>query len=431
MDKKINVLVFPCGSENAIEIHNALEDVLNIEVYGASGRSDHGLHIFKNYIGNLPFIWDTDFLKEFIGILKKYKIDLIFPTHDDVVLFLAENQSKISSKIAVPGLTQARICRSKKLIYDLFKNNQFCPKIYDEATEDMEFPVFIKPDKGQGGKGTFLIKRDADLKKLAGIDFDKYVVSEYLPGEELTVDCFTDRHGQLRFVGPRTRGRIFGGISVNSKAIVANEEILRIAKEISNKVGMRGLWFFQLKKDQNKQYKLLEVSARVSSTMSLYRELGINFPLLTVYDWFEYDVEIIKNEYDIEVDRSLMNRYNISMEFNTVYIDFDDTITKGGKVNINVIKLLYHFKNRDKKIILITKHEFDLAESLNELAISSNLFSKIIHIKPDDEKYKYISETEKVIFIDNAFNERKKVLTNLNIPVFDIDAIDSLIDWKE
>jgi hypothetical protein len=49
----------------------------------------------------------------------------------------------------------------------------------------------------------------------------------------------------------------------------------------------------------------------------------------------------------------------------------------------------------------------------------------------DDDKYKYITETEKVIFIDNAYGERFKIKQKLDIPVFDVDAIGTLIDWRE
>ena len=82
-------------------------------------------------------------------------------------------------------------------------------------------------------------------------------------------------------------------------------------------------------------------------------------------------------------------------------------------------------------IHLITKHKFDLNATLEKLAIHKGIFSEIIHLKMEDEKYLYIKETEKVIFIDNAYGERMKVKKELNIPVFDVDALNTLIDWRE
>lgn len=430
MSNKINVLVFPCGAENAIEIHSSLKDTVNIKLFGASGKEDHGRFIFKNYFGNIPYISDIKFIDFFNSIIDENNIDIIIPTHDDISLFFAENADIINAKIAVPGLRQANICRSKRLTYKLFESESFCPTVYDSINSINIFPVFVKPDKGQGGKGAYLANQK-DLVNLKDEFFNEFIITEYLPGDELTIDCFTDRHGNLRFIGPRKRNRVFGGISVNSFTVPITKEIESVAIKISEKIKMRGLWYFQLKKNDVGQYKLLEISVRAAGTMNLYRGLGINFPLLTIYDLMDNDIEILKNDYDLEVDRSLFNRYKSDLKYDLVYIDFDDTITKAGKVNPFVISFLYHLKNRNIKIKLITKHEFDLEETFQKLSICSFLFDEIIILKPDEKKYNKIANTKNAIFIDNAFKERAEVKNYLNIPVFDIDAINTLIDWRE
>jgi hypothetical protein len=432
MERVINVLVFPCGAENAIEIHTALKDVVNINLFGGSGKEDHGSFIFKNYIGQIPYINEHNFIDYFNSVLAKNEIDIIFPTHDDISLYLSTNKERIIAKIEVPGLKQAEICRSKKAIYKLFENESFCPKVYDPYDFVEKFPLFVKPDKGQGGKGTFIIESANDLVfKNKFKLLDEFVVTEFLPGEEITVDCFTDRYGKLRFVGPRVRNRVFGGISVNSFTIPLSDEIKDISNKISQKLKMRGLWFFQLKKDEKDKYKLLEISVRTAGTMNLYRGLGVNFPLLTIYDLMEYDVEIIANDYYLEVDRALFNRYKSNLDYDTIYVDFDDTITRKGKVNPFVLFFLYNAKNNNKIIKLVTRHESNLYDTLSKLSIHPTLFDEIIHIKQDEDKHRIISEKSKVIFIDNSFKERVKVKKNLNIPVFDVDAINTLIDWRE
>jgi hypothetical protein len=54
------------------------------------------------------------------------------------------------------------------------------------------------------------------------------------------------------------------------------------------------------------------------------------------------------------------------------------------------------------------------------------MFDEIIHLKEDQSKVDFINPN-KSIFIDNYFIERKSVHQLLNIPVFDVDAVDSLI----
>ena len=66
---------------------------------------------------------------------------------------------------------------------------------------------------------------------------------------------------------------------------------------------------------------------------------------------------------------------------------------------------------------------------MKKLHIDTGLFEEIKIIAVTDEKVKYINEINS-IFIDDSFAERKKVHDELNIPVFDTDMIESLIDWS-
>lgn len=427
MDKRINILVFPCGAENAIEAFYALKDVVNINLFGASGKSDHGEYVFKNYIGNVPYINTAEFIPFLNKIIKDFEIDIIIPTHDDVVLKLAENKDNINAKVLMHGLSQAKICRSKKLTYQQFNNSDFCPKVYNDLDSINTFPVFIKPDNGQGGKGAFVLYNKHEH---TNININDYVICEYLPGEEITVDCLTNYKGELLFIGPRIRNRVSNGISTRSHNIELVDEIRIIANTINDNLKLNGLWYFQLKKDKEGKFKLLEISLRISGTMSLFRVRGVNFPLLAVYNALNYDVIPIVNKFNIEVDRALFNRYRHNIDYNHVYIDFDDTITKGEFVNPEVMLFIYDIRKNGKQVHLITKHKNNILETLNNLKIHSGLFDSIIQLKEFEEKSDFIINKEYSIFIDNSFNERYDIHKKLDIPVFDVDGINLLIDWR-
>jgi hypothetical protein len=232
-------------------------------------------------------------------------------------------------------------------------------------------------------------------------------------------------------VGPRIRKRVFDGVCVNSETVEATDEIKAIGKVVSDKIGIRGSWYFQLKRDENSKYKLLEASNKIAGNMNVFRGLGVNFPMLMVYDYLDYDVQVFSNDYVLEGERALLSRYNARFDYDTIYIDFDDTITKNDMVNANVMQFIYHQKNKGRVIKLITKHKEDIFGTLEKLAIHKGIFDEILHLKMEDEKYKFIKETERVIFVDNAYGERFAVKKYLNLPVFDVDALPTLIDWRE
>jgi predicted ATP-grasp superfamily ATP-dependent carboligase len=426
-DRKINVLIFPAGAENALEIYYSLRFNLHLNVFGASGKPDHARFIYPagHYIEGNFYITSASFLADFNSMLEQFKIDIVIPTHDTISLYMAESRDSIHAKIIAPDTKTARICREKKLTYGLFSEFEFCPRVYKDPADIREFPVFLKPSRGEGSKGTSIAQSmsEAVLKIAANPDL---LICEYLPGRELTVDCFSNRHHELLFIGPRTRERVQMGISFHSESVELSDEIKRIANTINAKLEFRGPWFFQLKLGKDGCYKLIEVSARQAGTMALYRQVGVNFALLSIFDAMDMNVSILNNRLDITLDRCLHNRYFMNYEYDHVYIDFDDTIIVDGKVNDLIMQYLYQAANAGKKIHLITKHEMNISETLKDYKIYEALFDEIIPLSVNESKCDHIKPA-KAIFIDNHFPERKKVSETYGIPVFDVDAVECLI----
>ena len=110
-------------------------------------------------------------------------------------------------------------------------------------------------------------------------------------------------------------------------------------------------------------------------------------------------------------------------------MDFDDTLYIHDKVNIRMISFLYQCANQNIPVILITKHSKDIHESLKKLKISEELFFDIIQLEQMEDKCRYIKGKDSIL-IDDSFAERKRVRERLGIPVFDIDMVESLIDWR-
>jgi len=419
----INVLVFPAGEINSIELHDALAGCVNVRVFGASSIDRHGGYVFENYISGVPMITAPDFFDKFNEILDAHKIDVIFPTHDTVATFFADNAEKIHAKIIAADKRTSAICRDKEKTYAALAGCDFLPETFEQIDH---FPVFIKPKQGQGAVGAKLLN---SAKDIPDVNLADYVICEYLPGEEYTVDCLTDKDGVLRIVSPRLRKRLMAGVSVAGETRYATPDIQHIAEEINRRMSFMGLWWFQIKRDAIGKWKLLEVSTRCAGTMALTRARGVNLPLLSVYTAMGRDITVAPNNYNVVMDSTLIRRYKIDYEYDTVYFDFDDTLIVRDKVNLKAIWFLYQCRNYGRKIILLTKHECELFDTMARYRIAPTLFDEIIHIKPDEEKSNYINP-DRAIFIDNAYAERAAVRRAHNIPVFDVDGLDLLMDWR-
>ena len=429
LDKK-NVLVFPAGSQNGLDIYRAIKNNIHFSVFGLSGIDDHARFIYeKNHIeiSKKYYISNENFLNHLNELITRWNISFIIPTHDSIAVYLLKNAVYINATIVCSPLETTLIAEDKSKMFDELKNESYFPNVYKVDSEEIHFPVFLKPNISAGGKGTCLINNRTELNATINSTINKdYLLYEYLPGKEITVDCFTDKNGDLLFVGPRTRERITQGISYRSRRVETNDEIFEIANSLNRHFTFRGLWYFQLKEDSTGHYKFMEFSVRHAGTMSFYRQLGVNFPLLSLFDFMGYNVSIMVNDFNLILDRAIETKYLIDYNYNVIYVDFDDTIIVNNKVNLELIKFLYSSLNNNKRIILLTKHEKDITNSLLKYKICREIFSEIIIIDPNKQKYEYI-DTIDAIFIDNYFPERQSVYKHCHIPVFDVDAIECLI----
>ena len=421
------VLVFPAGTEIAFEIHHALRYSKFVKLYGATSVACHADFVFENCVEGLPYVDEPGLIDRLNQVIDELEIDYIYPAHDSAVLTLTREQERLHAPVVTSALETVEICRSKNLTYDYLRGAEYLPRFYACLDEIREYPVFIKPSVGQGSVGARRIDSRAALEE-ALADGVEYAICEYLPGQEFTVDCFTDRHGDLRYVGPRSRDRIRSGIAVRSHFLPEDQRINAIAEDLNRRFRFNGAWFFQLKENGQGQLRLMEVAPRIAGTMGATRNRGVNMPLLTLYNMWGFDVDIINNGNELLLDRAFISRFKAGIHYENVYVDFDDTLVLRGQVNPELMAFLYQARNQGKKLFLISKHVGDLDEELRRFCIHPGLFDQIIRLDQSESKLPYIQADS--IFIDDSFAERRRIHQGCGVPVFDLDMIESLIDWR-
>lgn len=423
----INILIFPSGSLVAKEIYDALKFEKNINCFGTDYDVDNvSSYYMENYIPNCPFIKDEELTISFLNtIVKSNNIKYIYPAFDSIINFLKKNEKNIGCTIIAPSINTINICESKLLTYNLFKDIIPCPKQInkDDFINDLDYPVYVKPIIGYGSRDHSKCNR---LDELMMIDTSKYLLLEYLPGDEFTVDCFSDKNNKLLFAQARQRLKTLNGISIQSKTIDL-PDIFEYAKKIQEILQFNGAWFFQVKYDKTHTLKLLEIACRVPGAMCTNRVKGINFPLLTIMNYEGIDTEPLAfNNINIICYKIYNNYYKTKLDYKHVYVDLDDTLIIKGKINTLLIKFLYECINNDKSLYLITRNE-NPHIILNKYKI--NIFNKIYQLTTnhdEDPKSKYIEYTNS-IFIDDSFRERYNVKSKKNIPCFSPSEVELLI----
>ena len=107
-------MIFPAGSEVGLEIFNSLKYSHHVEVFGASGVSDHASFVYNNnfYVEDpLLYIDRLDFIERLNLIIARLNIEFIYPTHDTIANFLAKNQPFIGAKVITSCVETNRIAQ--------------------------------------------------------------------------------------------------------------------------------------------------------------------------------------------------------------------------------------------------------------------------------------------------------------------------------
>ncbi|MDO4982004.1 MAG: ATP-grasp domain-containing protein [Eubacteriales bacterium] len=354
-------------------------------------------------------------------IIDEHRIDWIYPAHDSVLLALAEQREKLHCPVIAPATKTVQICRDKNKTYDFFNGQWYITNYYKSADEVPHYPVFIKPTIGQGATDARRIDDRAHLEE-AIASGTEYAICEFLPGNEYTIDCFTDKDRKLIFANFRMRDVITSGIAVQSHPMPVDEEVRRIAEDINEKLEFKGSWFFQLKKNTRGEYKLLEIAPRIAGTTTVTRNLGVNLEMLTVFTFCGYDVEILNNGNKEVMSRSFGCCFKTDIVYDTVYLNFEDTLIVHGKVNAELIRFLYQAREKGKKILLFKPQTVEL----DDYCISERLFEKILD---DSFETKAMCVTSDGIYIDESFRARK-YFHEKGVAVFELSMVESLIDHR-
>ena len=448
----IRVLLFPCGSGVAEELFEGLHLLRDVELVGATSKSaegDHGPCLYNEYITDVPLIREGEKCFQTLrAIVRDRRIDVVFPCYDDAIPYLAARRDSLGCALSAPSLETCLVTRSKRLTYErLAPLGVRCPAVYEAGAA--VYPCFVKPERGQGSQSSVACGDAAALTEAMRACADP-LVCELLPGEEYTVDCASDRDRGLVWYGARRRVRVRAGQSVctewcDFQGTPDGDTVKRYATLISDAFGMRGGWFFQLKRNAAGELALLEVAPRLAGAAGLARCLGANLAQLTLLEIRRDAAWSVMTNITCYAPRLRMDKAYATMlvpdaaaggatpgaAYDTVVVDLDDTLVlgrgAGQRVNVALVAFLFQARNAGKKLVLVTRSASDVSVVLARHALTE-LWAEIHHLRGGEPKSAHVPPT--AIFVDDSFAERREVAAATGVPTFDATMVDALVDRR-
>jgi hypothetical protein len=386
MTKK-NILILPCSTQIGVEQFHSLKFNKHFNLFGASHNNYDSL--FLNFIKLKNDIYSNGFIEEIINIIDKFSIDIILPAHDELNFILKRNETFSN---LIPGSDYNNVIlntRFKSLTYQALLNNDNTKNLVPTYT--LIKNKFIKPDNGQGSRGTLNA-------------IEPHLICDFLPGREYTIDCFSNKQGDLIYANSRLRKVIENGISEETE-IVNDKQFEEFAKNISQIFRLNGAWFFQMKENDYGELKLLEVAPRIAGGSNINRLNGVNLTALNLYLHLGSEPTIFSQNL-VKVVKRKTPKYNLL--YDIIFLDYDDTYP----FVIDALKQL------NKKIIIITRSKVKIQTPY-----------ETIYVKPYEKKSDIVKSFSELkgIFVDDSFNERIDVATNVGIPTIAPEEVEYLL----
>ena len=319
----INVLMTGAGAPGAAGILKCLQYNPNFEIVMADANPNALGRWLHAEFETIPFAHETDFIEKLLTICQRRHIHAILPLVTKELIPLAAHKKqfeKFGTRVLVSNVDSLEIGNNKSRLYQFLEWRGISVPAYriventdqfEVAIDELGFPenrVVFKPSVSNGSRGFRILANDIDehdllfhekpsstyisladaLRILSVKSFPELLVSEYLPGEEYSVDCLVD-NGQPRLVVPRLRRKMINGISVEG-TFVKDENIISYCSEIIKELKLHGNIGIQVKKTVQGKPLIVEINPRVQGTIVAGLGAGINLPVLAIKQELELPI---------------------------------------------------------------------------------------------------------------------------------------------
>jgi len=262
----------------------------------------------------LPRINEANYIDEIINVCKRENIKLVVPTIDTDLLLLSEERERVESEsgavVLISNTEVVSICRDKINTQKFLEQNGFkIPKMYSEQeldSENLQFPLFIKPKSGSSSINTFKVNNFEELTTYRSL-IKEPIVQDFMEGREFTVDVFLDFDGNLITVVPRLRMATRSG-EISKGKIIKDNEIIEDIKRLVEVLKPIGHITVQLMKT-NKGVEYIEINPRFGGGAPMSIQSG---------------ADSCENLYRLLMGEKL--EYNETYRDNIMFFRFDNSI---------------------------------------------------------------------------------------------------------
>ncbi len=319
------------GAPGAAGIIHCLRQYDAVHITAADARADVAGRFLADDFAIIPKADDPSFIDVMLALCREKNIHAVLPLVTKELIPLSQHRAEFElagSKLLVSLTASLEIANDKSKLYQFLQWRGIAvPEFrvvetveqFETTAKELNYPekpFCFKPSVSNGSRGFRIIDTNADehhllfnekpssvyirytdaVRILSSQSFPELLVSEYLPGEEYSVDCLAN-HGHTILALPRKRTKMINGISVQGE-FVQNDAIIAYCVKIIHELQLHGNIGIQVKQSAKEEFLALEINPRVQGTISAALGAGVNLPLLAIKQ--ELGIHIEENELTVK-----------------------------------------------------------------------------------------------------------------------------------
>jgi carbamoyl-phosphate synthase large subunit len=286
--RAVRVLVTGAGGPAAVSVMKSLSADPTVRLMAADMDPwAAGLYLVPPDARTLlPAGLDPGFADAALARCTAMGVDVLIPTVDAELRPLGQARAEFSRagvELLLAPDQALDVCLDKLALAERCAGHVPVPRTerLDQVSdpESWTYPVMVKPRTGSGSRGISVVESSQALVRMdASADF---LVQQYLPGAEYSIDVLADVAGHVVASVPRLRERVDSGVSVAGRT-VHDSELERLGAAVATAAGLTYVANVQFRRDADGRPALLEVNPRFPGTMPLTVASGIDMPLMAL-----------------------------------------------------------------------------------------------------------------------------------------------------
>ncbi|WP_300691388.1 ATP-grasp domain-containing protein [Chryseobacterium sp.] len=219
----------------------------------------------------VPYAMAENYIDTINNIVEKENIDLIIPSTDYEVYYLALHKEKLKANAVVSDVNTSKKYLDKYLSYIHHKENDlpfakaYLPKDY---TDGIFKDYIVKPREGRGSRGLHINPKD-----ISAFD-ESYIVQQLIQGKEITTAFYVNKDNELHGFINLERTLENGATNECFVNRSFDKELEIILKKLISKNDFVGSANLQSIVNENGEIIPFEINCRISGTNSIRSNFG-------------------------------------------------------------------------------------------------------------------------------------------------------------